>query len=519
MPVILKRRDLLHGAAAMAFTGCDGPAIISSGQEGSFEHGVASGDPLPDSVLLWTRLTPNTAGVYRVDWEMALDPEFSRVVVAGRELTESTRDYTLKVEATGLEPATTYYYRFSVGTTHSPTGRTRTAPVGQLERLRFAAVSCSNYAQGYFSAYRRISERADLDFVLHLGDYIYENGTDEYGDVRAPDPPHETITLSDYRRRYAQHREDPDLQEVHRQHPFIAIWDDHEVANNSWMNGAQNHDPETEGSYEERKAAALQAYYEWMPIRDTADRRGYRCFSYGSLADLMVLETRLDARDGPATDEETLTAESRRLLGAEQLAWLFEGLDSSRATWRLIGNQVLMGQLVVLKLLDSWDGFPAERRRLLEHLKAEELDNVVVLSGDIHSSFALELPLDPLDSASYDPESGTGALAVEFTTPAVTSPGLPAELVGVAQDRLNDVKHIKYSELTKRGYLLVDVTEQRLEAEYFYLERVDEPDEPAVFAAAFAVQAGKSHIVPVDGPSKARRDSAPLAPPPPPAAV
>ena len=300
------RRDFLQrtGAAAVALgagsllAACGGrhdDVVAVPPASGLFQHGVASGDPMADRVILWTRVTPAAGGTVSLDCVVATDATFSDVVVRRTLSTDVTVDYTVKTDVTGLQPATTYYYRFSSAGATSPIGRTRTLPARTATRLRLAVLSCSNLAQGYFNAYRRVAERADLDLVLHLGDYIYEHGASS-GDVRVHEPAAETVTLGDYRTRYAQYRRDLDLQELHRQHPMIAIWDDHDIASNANVAGSQNHTEGAEGTWTARVAAALQAHYEWMPVRvvDAANpRKDYRSFSYGNLVDLMMLEERV----------------------------------------------------------------------------------------------------------------------------------------------------------------------------------------------------------------------------------
>jgi alkaline phosphatase D len=266
---------------------------------GPFLHGVASGDPLPDRVILWTRVTlPQPPIEIRVDYTVATDTALRNVVVDGRTVATRGNDYTVKVDVTGLSPDTTYYYRFRIRGAKSPIGRTKTLPVGGVDRLRVGVVSCASLAHGYFNAYRLLAQRADVDVVVHLGDYIYEFGDGEYGDLRSYEPPHEIRTLVDYRTRHNQYKTDADLRELHRQHPMIAMWDDHEFADDAWTGGAANHDPATEGNWNSRVAGALRAYYEWMPIRQmSADRRhAYRSFRIGDLVELFMVEERLLGR-------------------------------------------------------------------------------------------------------------------------------------------------------------------------------------------------------------------------------
>ncbi|WP_026374915.1 alkaline phosphatase D family protein [Aestuariibacter salexigens] len=337
-----------------------------------FQHGVASGDPTQQAVILWTRVTPleqNFSGQVNIQWEVATDSGFSDIVTNGSAAVTAASDYTLKIDAVDLTPNTTYYYRFMANGVSSPIGMTKTLPEGNVESVKLAVVSCSNYPAGYFNVYDLASQQSDLDAVLHLGDYIYEYDRDGYASENAATigrevlPNKELMTLSDYRTRYAQYRSDTSLQGLHAALPFIAIWDDHEVANDAWQDGAENHQFE-EGDYEQRKLDALQAYFEWMPIRPVVEGNNEvinRQFSFGNLVDLYMLDTRIAGRDqqldygnylNPITgslDAAGFTADvsdpNRTLLGAEQLQWLQGSMSMSNATWQVLGQQVLMGRM------------------------------------------------------------------------------------------------------------------------------------------------------------------------------
>src|SRR5688572_16798522 len=332
-----------------------GTGVSSADDE--FLHGVASGDPLADGVVLWTRVTPRASdgvsppAVVSVVWRVALDARMSEVVLEGEVATSPDIDYTVKVDVRGLASARRYYYQFQAGSAASPVGTTRTLPIGQVSSLRLAVTSCANYPQGFFHAYRQIAARTDLDVVLYLGDYIHEYANRAYGNGepigRVPDPDREIVSLSDYRRRHALYKLDPDLQAVHRAHPALEIWDDHEIADNAYRDGAENHQS-GDGDWAARKRAAVTAFYEWMPIRAPAPSdplRIYRSFAYGDLVDLTMLDTRLVGRDPLTADtcDPRLLEPARQLLGPEQEAWFFEQLVQSkgRATrWRLVGQQV-----------------------------------------------------------------------------------------------------------------------------------------------------------------------------------
>ena len=503
------------------------PLLASSADAAAavFQHGVASGDPLADRVILWTRVTVVSAKpLVPVTWVVATDPGLRNVVQRGATTTSAARDFTVKIDAAGLRPATTYYYRFTAGGANSPVGRTRTLPVGQVDRLRIAVLSCSNHAYGYFNAYARVAERADLDLVLHLGDYIYEYGAGQYGSLRTPEPPTEMVTLADYRARHAQYKRDADSQAVHRQHPFICIWDDHEITNDSWKDGAQNHQSATEGDYAQRVSAGLQAYYEWMPIRQVeADpRKNFRRFQLGDLVDLLMLEQRLSARSqqlpagGGYTQSGAFADASRTLLGTEQEAWLFNRLQTSAARWKFLGQAVMFAQLKrvgapnaagggVFFNSDQWDGYQPARDRVYDVLKGsatgQPVDNTVVLTGDIHSSWAADLTQDPNNpdtaSGGYNPATGQGSRAVEFVGTSVSSPGVDTDTNGATAGFLRSQNpHFKYVNLHKRGYLLLDVTPQRVVGEFWHIDTVASPSNLQTFAAAFEVQAGTNRLVP-----------------------
>ncbi|WP_119684981.1 alkaline phosphatase D family protein [Acinetobacter pittii] len=373
----ISRRELIQkslfgfGALSLpvAFTGCnDGSDEESSEIQADFFHGVASGDPLQDKVILWTRLTPLDLNArLRVTWEIATDDQFKQNLKTGTVQTTKTDDFTVKVDATGLQAGTTYYYRFRFGTKVSPVGQTKTLPV-TTNKVSFAVCSCSNYPAGYFYVYREMAKQ-NVDVVIHLGDYIYEYGADGYatedavklGRTLPSDNNKEIIKLDDYRKRYALYRQDKDLQAVHQRHPFIVIWDDHELANDTWLEGAENHQS-NEGPFLERKLAALQAYFEWMPIRpvsSTDHLNIYRQFNFGSLVQLTMLDTRIIARDKQLEYKDYITSSGldaqkfqadltdpkRTLMGYTQRDWLVDKLKQSTATWNVIGQQVLMSKM------------------------------------------------------------------------------------------------------------------------------------------------------------------------------
>ncbi|MCI1191153.1 alkaline phosphatase D family protein [Calidifontimicrobium sp. SYSU G02091] len=523
------RRHVLWGLSASALMA---PAAVRAFAHGPadpvFTHGVASGDPLADRVVLWTRIAPRRAPLHPVRWDVALDPGFRQVVRQGVAFAHADADWTVKVDVDRLPAGRTLHYRFSA-LGRQAVGRTRTLPAWHATQVRLAVFSCSNYPAGYFHAYAEAAKIDDLDTAVHLGDYIYEYGRDGYASQdaaalgRLSQPAVELLTLSDYRRRYAQYRSDPDLQALHARVPFIAVWDDHEIANDTWREGAENHDPTREGPFAARKAAALRAYHEWMPTRlpdPTRPDRLYRSFTFGRLVDLHMLDTRLVGRDRPLSYASYLGATgfdaarfaadlsdpARQLLGAQQTEWLARRLAATRARWTVLGQQVLMGrmdvpaplvlgqigfgayaallakaqtapqtltpqELAILAQpaipynLDAWDGYAAAREAVLGLARAND-KNLVVLAGDTHNAWASNL----LDAAGHP-------IGVEFATPAVSSPGLeayfPAENpLAVAAGLQQIIGPLVYANTKDGGFMLVTATAEECRAEWRFVSTV-----------------------------------------------
>lgn len=472
----VSRRTTLAGltatAAAMAL-----PARAAAGADLVFRHGIASGDPDAGSVVLWTRVSvPGpVAGPVDVAWELASDARFARVIRSGTFATGPGRDFTVKPQVDGLAPGGRYFYRFRLGAAISPVGQTRTLPLGPLDRLGIALASCSNYAFGFFSAYGAIARDPAVDFVLHTGDYIYEYGADGWGsDVaqrigRVHQPAGEIVSLADYRTRHAQYKTDAGAQAMHAAKPLLACWDDHESANNPWTGGAQNHQPDKEGDWAERRAASIQAYFEWMPVREPAPGRTrmqfWRTWAFGDLATLSTLETRHTARalqvdyapyrktiasfaDAAAMERDAIGAPGRTMLAPELEADLAEAWAQSRALgqpWRLIGNPMPIARtrvpdVVALGLIpdpasqarplpaaidlawkgkwnlpfypDTWDGYEWARERLYAQARGAGVDDLIFLTGDSHSFWANRLA----DAAGRP-------MGIELGTAGITSPG------------------------------------------------------------------------------------------------
>lgn len=504
----LSRRRFLQvtGASAMAWPVA---ARAQTTSHNAFAHGVASGDPLPDAVMIWTRVSPRAGTDPRavvVRWRVTTDGPRPTVVRSGTVTTSDQRDFTVKVDVRGLQPGRTYTYGFDAEGQTSVIGRTRTLPAAP-SRARLAAVSCANFEGGYFNVYAALAARTDLDAILHLGDYIYEFRAGYYGDPRlgrTPDPLHEAITLQDYRRRYAGYRLDPDLQEVHRVHPFIAVWDDHELADNAWSGGALGHDPALrEGNWGIRRAAAATAYREWLPVRDVPGEafRLYRSFRLGQLATIAMLDTR-SARSVQveSTDTAGLARASRRMLGIAQEQWLYNTIKTGAqegVVWSLIGQQVMFSPLTppgrFVQMPDSWDGYQAERGRVRDFFASTK--NCVLLGGDMHSSWAFDVPPNPW--SGYTADTGAGSVAVEFITPAISSAGYftEAQIRTLVPGLIASLPHLKYLEGSTRGYLLLDLTRERLQASFHYVSDLTRRSRVERAGPSFIVTAGTSRLV------------------------
>ena len=487
--------------------------------KGVFHHGVASGDPTAEGVVLWTRATTEDASL-PVTWCLARDPGLRDVVAQGEAVADAERDHTVHVEVGGLEPAADYHYGFEAAGERTAAGRTRTLPGPGAQRVRFATCSCAKFNAGYFNAYARIAERGDLDFLLHLGDYIYEAankpaaGQTPGADIGRPfEPDGECRTLAEYRTRYAQYRRDPDVQALHLALPMIAALDDHELADGAWAGGADAHDPALHGPWAERREAAIRARWEWLPARppDPADRsRVFRKVELGGLAEILICDIR-SRRDQPVSEPEA-SDPARTMLGTEQREWLFGELERDTGAWRLVASpsilhrtwaegagEVLGTALLKLKLVDEdgtrpdedqWDGYPAERRALLERLG--RAGDVAVLSADIHVSVASELDVD-----------GT-VVAPEITSPSLTSQNLDEKLgVGQRSERILEserafvagIDQIKWCELASHGYCVIDVEPERLRAEWWHVEGVLEPLASELRAAAYELPRGSPLLV------------------------
>ncbi len=452
-----------------------------------FYFGVASGDPHYNSVIIWTKVWRETPEAITVQWEIATDTLMQNIVQAGESSADSNSAFTVKVNVQNLQPKTRYFYRFKYGNTYSPIGRTKTAPQFEIDSLRFAVISCSNYEAGYFNVYRLIAGRNDIDAIIHLGDYIYEYATGKYGDLNLPRkniPATEIVALKDYRSRYAVYRLDKDLQEAHRLHPMISIWDDHEFANNTYKDGAGNHQ-QNEGEWEVRKANAKKAYFEWLPITDNAEESIIRKITYGNLAEIFLLDERTEGRSKQVEKLTDSTISTKRMLSEAQEQWLTDGIASSTAHWKIIANQVVFSELHLEKITkkyhstsDIWNGYPAERNAILDFFYAHNLKNIIIITGDIHVSLGFDLVRKPLDKTSYHPKNSTNVIGAEFVAPSVTSAGLGERikskaLANLAGSIMRDHNpHLRYSDLAHHGYILLTLTQEKANATWIYVNTI-----------------------------------------------
>ncbi|MDA5192534.1 alkaline phosphatase D family protein [Govanella unica] len=548
----ITRRDALRifAAASLATPALAVPLRDYKGSA-AFLHGVASGDPGLHDVIIWTRITPEgeTSGAdLIVDLEIATTPDFKQILRRVPRLrAPAARDYTIKHLLDRLAPGTDYYYRFRHGERLSPTGRTKTLPEKSPKDVVFAVASCALWSGGYFNAYDAMARRTRLDAVIHLGDYIYEYGAaaKDYGMAigkrigRSPQPAHSIFTLADYRERHAQYKTDPHLQAAHARAPWITVWDDHEVANDSWHGGSSDDKSGDSADWIARKAAALQAYYEWMPIREpltNAPREAAcRTFRFGDLAEIMMVETRLTGRDDSLDYKTDLTWDGeqpqiepfldklqdpdREMLGPWQEDWLRESLKQSvedGIKWQVLGNQVVMARVAAPDVraqmtpenwdkliapmsgstrdrvlrnnilsrydipsnLDSWDGYPAARERVYDAIKAAKA-HVVALAGDSHMFWANEL---------WDAERRQ-LVAAEFATSSITSPSygdaMPGAPIGDAFTARN--REVIYNDPTGKGFLVVTLSKARAEVEFVTVSTILEETYTASVSKTFTV--------------------------------
>ncbi|MFD5869369.1 alkaline phosphatase D family protein [Corynebacterium sp. NPDC060344] len=545
-PAASRRTVLKAGAATAALAGTTTLAgrFTASAQEAVqehavFQHGVASGDPLPDAVLLWTRATSHPGDVpgaeagtvVKLLCEVATDDSFGTIVLSGEAIAEPANDNTVKLDATGLTPGTAYSFRFTVAEGEfagqvSPIGHTRTAPAAGTtpDKLGIALTSCANWEAGYFSAYRDMADNPDVDVIMCVGDYLYEYPRGEYtgktGAIRNHEPAHEIVSLSDYRRRYGHYRTDADLQAAHAAKPWLVTWDDHEVANDNYDTGAENHSPESEGDYLARRDAAIRAYLEWLPVRATPFSAGghlYRSFTYGTLAEITMLDLRTYRDKAPEFVKiGDVDDTGRTMLGSEQMSFLHGKWTTSTASWNLVGNSVMFTPVLIPPLdpqttgaitelmgmpqdglpynSDQWDGYAAERRRLIQLMTEQGLDNVVFLTGDIHSSWACNVPVTP----GRFPADGVAA--AEIVCPSVSASNIDDIVKLPQRNAISQTaeqalmaanRYIDWIQFDHHGYVSVVVRPDEIVADYRFVEDKTVPGQPLYSAAQYRVRRGE----------------------------
>lgn len=517
----LGRRRLVGaaGSAAALLAVARVPGAQAAQRQGAavfddpFTLGIASGDPLPDGVVLWTRLAPDPlsgggmpARRVPVEWQVAKDESFRRVVRRGTATADPSFAHSVHVEVSGLQPASWYFYRFRAAGAVSPVGRTRTAPARAAGRLRLAVASCQNFEQGFYTAYAHMAAE-DLDLVLHVGDYIYESDTppDRPGPRRhnATEP----ATLDEYRNRYALYKSDASLQAAHAAFPWITTWDDHEFDNN-YANLSPEHTQgpgqDSRAAFRARRAAAYQAYYEHLPLRRAQRPKGpalrlYRHLAFGRLADLHVLDTRQYRSDQPCGDRvkprcPDVFDPAATLMGPAQERWLLEGLSSSRARWNVVAQQVAMFQRDFTAgpeqtfEMDKWDGYPAARDRIFGFVAARQVRNLVALTGDLHAFWATDLKM------SFDDESSP-TVGAEFVATSISSGGDGSETTAQAQTVLAENPHVRFRN-GRRGYLRCEITPELWRTDMRAVDIVTVPGAPVTTKASFVIENSRPGIMP-----------------------
>lgn len=522
MTLTIDRRLLLKtGAFGLGALSLPGGAVaaMQAALTPGFSHGVASGEPGRNSILLWTRYVAEGNDTPLVA-EISDTPEFRKIAGSAEVISTPVRDYTVKVVLRGLSPGKRYYYRFvAPDGSMSPTGQTRTLPEGLIDKCRLAVFSCSNLPFGWFNAYAHAAQIGDFDFALHLGDYIYEYQRGNYPSAkdavasRLIEPANEIVSLADYRLRYASYRADPDLQALHARAPMLCMWDDHEFTNDAYALGAQNHQP-NEGDWQERKRAAERAWREWMPVRDLGDSTYWSSYAIGDLAEIFMTESRIAARSKPAELEVPRGADAaatdsaikafmagewqsddRTMLGSDQEKWLADGFRRKGKTWNIWAQQTVMGNVRqpaetsswlppetpafirqrvergaaaaragIPSSLDAWDGYPKARARSLAAAQQGSSD-LIVLTGDSHNAWAFDLTHDGK------------RVGVEFAGQSVSSPGYEAYFTGASPQTIANALQatnpgLKWADTSRRGYMLVELTPDRATSEWRFVDSV-----------------------------------------------
>ena len=440
---------------------------------GLFTHGVASGDPHQESVVLWTRFQPHESEDVSIEWEVAEHSSFEEIINKGKVLSKLENDHCVKVIADDLLPGKTYYYRFRHGTSHSSVGRTRTLPE-ETDHIRIGVANCAKYTGGWYHGYHALANMHDLDYVIHLGDYIYESGPTEKDDSYWPaylatgrqhDPQHECLSLDDYRRRYRQYRSDTSLQRLHANHPVMAIWDDHDIAMKP-LKELPDGSMQYNGDWEGRLNNSLKAWHEYIPMRPNAGDLIYRSFAMGNLVNLLMLDTRVCCKDSVPKTIESLADTTRHIVGTKQLEWMFNEIDSEAATWNLLANQLLIAEKDMG--WNRWQGFPADRNRLLNYIKNADSLNFLVTTGNAHN---------PHHYVIFEPD-GTDTLLHEVLPGSISSGNNAekaffnhAELDSYFQ-KTKEAGNVAWLHQDSHGFLVIDMNRTRARVDWYFVNNV-----------------------------------------------
>lgn len=497
-----------------------------------FYHGVASGDPLTDRVIIWTRVTTDQMSV-QVKWRVATDTGMQNIVTQGVFTTDSSRDYTVKVDVTGLQPNTYYYYEFEALGRLSQRGRTKTIPVGNLDNFRIAVVNCSNYSFGYFNAYDAIRTRNDVDLVIHLGDYIYEDGlrkgTAAVDTIhRRTFPEYDAFDLVSYRQRYAWYRLDPSLRELHREFPMVVIWDDHEFANDAFADTSSAHNPITQGPWAVRKANAIRVFNEWQPKREDTSRSNIINYSQkvGNLADIIYTEDRIMKKDVTSdsqriqmiTQLDNLQYDSpnKPMHGVRQMEWMAHELKNSTAIWKIMANQVVFSTFVYKQTIlgfsfpwhsaAGWDIYPLERKKVIDTINQYNIKNMVVLSGDIHIAMLFDIPSGLVP---YNPTTGAGTAGVEFVGDNIVNGGI---FGGMQNYMYANNQHLRYINPSSTGYFVLDLTPSSACADYWQTDLTGHLSSSLTLLGTWCTMVNENHLKQYSGPTYTSRTFAPLVP-------
>lgn len=465
-----------------------------------FKYGVASGDPRQEGILLWTHVTTkDSIETAPIKWEIAKDSLFENIVQSGNTKAFPKNDHCVKIWVDNLQSNTNYFYRFKYKKQASSIGRTQTLSK-ETDTVRLAIVNCSKYEGGFFNVYDAISKMDGLNAVIHLGDYIYEDGGGQGAYIpiikktgRRHQPSHKLVTLNDYRTRYKQHHKDTMLQKLHQRYSMINIWDDHETANNSWAHGADGHNDDKDGDWETRKSNAIKAYDEWLPIRKKPNQPIYRSFQFGDLLNLNMLDSRICCRTKQASSKKELDsiAAYSSLLGNEQLKWLENSILNSNTIWNLIGNQVLVAQIIFGQKndyvsFDQWNGYPKDRTRFLNFISKHPQKNIIITTGNVHDAYHFEL------LHGKDEKSGK-LIAHEFAPGSVSSgnTGVKKIVKERKQDSLDLVHknpHLQWFDLIKHSFIIMEFTKEKAQIDFYQVSTVYKTDYTLKKAYSFSIQ-------------------------------